>query len=109
MKLNASDFPTLRKVFSGYLHEDYTSDYHSPREALNAFLHDASADERERFANELERFLDETAAMDFDDVQALAFRLGSRWAPPSREAMLRALEDVRGALPGKKGRTGGNA
>ena len=109
MKLNASDFPTLRKVFSGYLHEDYTSDYDSPREALNAFLHDASPAERERFAKELQMFLDETAAMDFDEVQALAFRLGSRWAPPSREAMVRALEDVRGPGPGKKGGTGGNA
>ncbi len=95
MKSRAADeFPMLREVFTGYLHEDFAVEYGSPEAALRAFHDDASAAERRRFAKEAQRFLQQTESLDFDATRALAARLGCRWAPPSRDALVRALTDA---------------
>jgi CdiI immunity protein len=90
-RVPASDFPALRSAFSGYLHEDFLDDYDTPAAALRAFEDDADEDERRRFRVEATRFLAVTASLDFADVLLLLSRLGSRWTPPTREALIAAL------------------
>lgn len=87
-RVKASDFPELQRVLTGYLHEDFIEEYGSPAAALRAFSEDASAAERQRFRTEVQRFLDVTAPLDFAKLRALLSRLGSRWTPPSRAAVI---------------------
>jgi hypothetical protein len=90
-RAHASDFPELQRVFTGYLHEDFLEEYATPAAALAAFLEDADENERRRFHAEVTRFLDVTAPLDFADVRSLFSRLGSRWAPPTRDALVAVL------------------
>ena len=90
-RVTASDFPALHRVFAGYLHEDFSVEHGTPAAALAAFLEDADAAESRRFVKEARRFLARTAALDFAAVQELVGRLGSRWTPPSREALIALL------------------
>jgi contact-dependent growth inhibition (CDI) system CdiI-like immunity protein len=86
--LKASDFPEMQRVFAGYLHEDFLEEHGTPRAALRAFHEDANASERQRFSRETRRFLERTAALGFSDVRVMLARLGCRWTPPSRKAMV---------------------
>ena len=90
-QVHASDFPELRKVFSGYLHEDFLDEHKTAAAALEAFEADANQEERRRFHAEAKRFLEVTAPLEFDEVVALLSRLGSRWTPPTRKALIAAL------------------
>lgn len=90
-RIPVSEFPTLRSVFTGYLHEDFLEDYDTPAAALQAFEEDAEDDERRRFRAEVTRFLAATAHLDFADVLPLLSRLGSRWTPPTRDALIAVL------------------
>jgi CdiI immunity protein len=87
----APKFPELSRVFSGYLHEDFAVEYGGPDAALLAFRHDASPAEWRRFQREARQLLRRAEAGDFADVCALIHRLGSRWIPPSRDALLALL------------------
>lgn len=89
--VKASDFPQLRRVFSGYFHEDFLEEYGTPLAAVRAFQADANASERRRFGDETRKFLDRTATLDFDAVRTLLNRLGSRWTPASRSALEKVL------------------
>jgi hypothetical protein len=89
-RVQAADFPELRRVLSGYLHEDFLDEHGTPAAALRAFQEDANDSERQRFLTEARRFLERTAPLELDEVRALLLRLGCRWTPPSRKA-LRAL------------------
>jgi len=91
--VDASRFPELRRVFEGYLHEDFVAEYGSAAAAIDAFRADASAAEARAFRDEARRFLAATKALDFAEVQRLVTRAGSRWVPGSREE----LETVLGA------------
>ena len=93
-RVKASDFPELRRVFAGYLHEDFLAEYATPADALRAFGEEASAAERQRFRAEVRRFLDQTAPLDFPKLRALLARLGARWTPPSREAVVTWLSSA---------------
>ena len=93
--LRASDFPELRRVFSAYLHEDFVAEYGSAERALVAFLNDANAAERRAFEREARRFVKATTPLELSDIQAFVERLGSRWIPPSRKALIRCLSDTR--------------
>jgi hypothetical protein len=95
MTLKPSSFPTLKQAFSGYLHEDFGAEHGTAPGAIRAFLDEASPGERARFWKEAERLLAETADWPFADVRALLSRLGSRWAPASRDAVVSLL--TRGA------------
>jgi contact-dependent growth inhibition (CDI) system CdiI-like immunity protein len=86
-----SAFPELRRVFSGYLHEDVLEEHGVPEAALRAFRADASPAERRRFKKEAARFLAQTAALDLDELRHVLHGLGCRWNPPSREALLALL------------------
>jgi hypothetical protein len=83
----ASGFPELRRVFSGYLHEDFLAESGSAEAALGRFWEDADPDERRRFQREVARFLARAAALDADATQELLSQLGCRWRPPSLEAL----------------------
>ena len=89
-----SAFPELQRVFAGYLHEDVLVEHGSPEAALRAFRADASPAEERRFRREVKRFLAQTSTLDFDAVRALLHELGSRWTPPSREALVAVLTDT---------------
>ena len=90
----ASEFPALERVFSGYLHEDFAAEYGSPDAALRAFRDDASPAEWRLFQREVKRFAAIANDGDFEHVRRLIHRLGSRWTPPSREALLTLLTGV---------------
>ena len=87
----ASEFPALAHAFSGYLHEDFAVEYGTPEAALQAFHQDASPAEWRRFQREVTRLLRLAATREFEDVCSLLQRLGSRWTPPSREAVIALL------------------
>lgn len=93
-RLSTLRFPTLRRAFTGYLHEDGLAETGSPEAALRSFWADASPTERRRFQREVVRFIDQTTALDFPDVCDALERLGSRWRPPSRDALTRVLTGV---------------
>jgi len=87
-------FRQLRRVFAGYLHEDFLVEHGTPEAALGAFRADASPRELERFRNEAKRFLAHTSTLDFGEVREFVRQLGSRWVPPSRESLIALLQDV---------------
>lgn len=89
-----SDFPHLRQVFGGYLHEDFLEEHDSAAAALRAFLGDADAAERKRIAKETRRFLDLTKDVEFEAVLTLLHRLGARWAPASRQELSAVLSEI---------------
>ena len=91
---DVSDFPELQRVFSGYLHEDVIAVHATPAAALQAFIADANPAERRRFVREVKRFIDRTTELDDGAMSAFVARLGSRWAPPSREALIAVLSGV---------------
>jgi hypothetical protein len=91
MQVEASGFPELRRVFSGYLHEDVLAEAGTARAALQTFWTDAAPGERRRFQREVARFLAVTAPLDLDGLRDLVHELGSRWIPPSREALVALL------------------
>lgn len=90
-RVTASAFPELRRVFAGYLHEDVFVDGGTPEAALRTFRADASPAELRRFRKEVKRFLAQTSSLGFDEVRGLVDELGSRWIPPSREALVALL------------------
>jgi len=88
-----SAFPELRRVFSGYLHEDSLTEAGTPEAALQTFRDDASLDERRRFQREVKQLLAQTATLDLDELRDLVYQLGCRWIPPSREALVALLTE----------------
>ena len=93
-RVSAAAFPELRRFFSGYLHEDFLVDAGTPDAALRVFWADAGANERRRFQREAKRFLAHTATLDLDALRDLLHRLGCRWTPPTREALVGLLTDA---------------
>ena len=87
----ASEFPELERVFSGYLHEDFAAEYGSPEAALRAFHDDASPAEWRRFQREARRLASLANRGDFDHLCKLVQQLGSRWTPSSRDALTALL------------------
>ena len=94
-RVKAEAFPELQRVFSGYLHEDFLNEAGSPEKALRTFVSDASPAERRRFQREATRFLAQTATLDFEDVRRLLVELGSRWNPPTRDALVKLLSGIK--------------
>ena len=90
----ASDFPELRRVFSGYLHEDVLEESGTPKAALEMFWEDADPDERRRFQHEVARFLEHTSSLDLSALRDLVNQLGSRWTPPSAKALAGLLTEA---------------
>lgn len=97
--IKPSDFPELRRVFSGYLHEDFQQEYGSAAAAVRAYEADADDEERRRFRAEARRFLELTEPLEFAKVLALLSRLGCRWKPPSRDALAEVVTGQPGSDP----------
>lgn len=95
-RVKAADFPELQRVFSAYLHEDFLEEYETPANALRAFEQDANAAERRRFRAEAARFLELAKSLEMKKVRALLSQLGSRWNPPSRDALIAWLSALDG-------------
>ena len=95
MTRDAAGFPELERIFSGYLHEDFAAEYGCPEAALRAFHSDASPAEWRRFQREAERLAALAKERDFDDIRGILERLGSRWTPPSRDALIAVLNRAR--------------
>ena len=93
-RVKAEAFPELRRVFSGYLHEDFQADAATPEQALRTFVADASPAELRRFQREAARFLAQTAMLELEDLRRLLNELGCRWIPPSRDALVKLLSKV---------------
>ncbi len=91
--------PLVAAFLRGYLHQDWEADYEAPEEARDAFLEDASPEERRAFLRECEAFHTLTASLDLADVsRVLQDSLGSAWQPA-------ALAEVRRVLgPGRRRR-----
>ena len=94
MTRDTAGFPELARMFSGYLHEDFAAEYGSPDAALRAFHDDASPAEWRRFRREAERLTALAEERDFDDIRGILERLGSRWTPPSRDALIALLNSA---------------
>ena len=90
-RLRASAFPELQRVFAGYLHEDLLVEAGTPEAALRAYRADAAEADVQRFRKEVNRFLEQTSSLEFEQVRAFVLQLGSRWIPPSREALVALL------------------
>ncbi len=99
-RLTAAAFPELRRVFSGYLHEDYLVESGTPEAALRAFREDAAPAELRRFRREAKKLLAHAERLDFDEMREFIERLGGRWVPPSREALIALLEEAAGINDG---------
>ena len=90
----SAEFPELRRAFTAYLHEDFSVEHGTPARALQAFLADAEPSERRRFLLEAKQLIDHLDGLSLRDVQALLARLGARWTPSSRQAVIDLLESV---------------
>jgi hypothetical protein len=93
-RIKAEAFPELRRVFSGYLHEDFQADGGTPEKALRTFVDEASPAERRQFQREAARFLAQTATLTLDDLHVLLKELGCRWVPPTRDALVKLLKKI---------------
>lgn len=90
----ASEFPELRRVFSGYLHEDSLEEHGTAAAALRAFQDDASPAENRRLQAELRRLLSRIDGIELSELRTLLTTLGCRWSPPSRKAVIALLSEV---------------
>ena len=87
-------FSELKRVFAGYLHEDFVIEHGSARGALHAFLADAAPAEVRRLRREARRLLDKAATLDDRALHDLVAQLGGRWTPPSRQALIEWLTEA---------------
>lgn len=86
-------FPMVATFLRGYLHEDWTADYESAFEAREAFLEDASPEERRAFTLECGAFHTLTAGLSFDEMlRVLHEALGSAWQPEHLTEVRRVLQ-----------------
>lgn len=93
-RVTPSAFPALRRVFGGYLHEDVLAEHGSADAALRAFRADASPADLRRFRRDVTRFLAQTATLDLEELRGVLHRLGCRWIPPSRDALVALLKEA---------------
>ena len=83
-------------MFGGYLHEDFVREHGSAVAALDAFVRDARAGERRRFAAEIRLFLTRTSQLDLAAILPLLADLGCAWVPQSVDALRAVLDAAAG-------------
>lgn len=94
-----SELNALRAFVGGYLHQDFVAEHKTPAAALNAYCREASRKEILELESDLDRFIDKTRTIGFDDVREMFVReLHSGWAPPNRTALAHLLRMVRAQL-----------
>lgn len=87
------EFSALQDFFGGYLHEDFSEEYGSASEALQAFLSDASGDEIQNVKEEWQRFRTLVKDRPLGEIQAALRRLGAAWQPVDSGDMA-ALDEI---------------
>ncbi|MFL6514826.1 MAG: contact-dependent growth inhibition system immunity protein [Chthoniobacterales bacterium] len=93
--IRADEFRVLSEFLSGYLHQDFRSEYETPKAAVKAYRREATHDEVERLRIQFERFVAETRAMPFTAVQQLLVdEFHSGWLPQSREDLTKLVTEV---------------
>ena len=89
-------YPALRAFLRGYLHQDFAAVHGSVRAAAEAFLADASADERDQLVRELETLVETVSKQKTRSIRGfMTDGLGSGWMPTSREEIMELLEVIR--------------
>ena len=90
-------FPALRAFLRGYLHQDFATVHGSVRAAAEAFLADASADERDQLVRELESLATLVAGHKARALRGfIGDEMGGGWMPKSKAEILELLEAIRG-------------
>ncbi|MGH9158804.1 MAG: contact-dependent growth inhibition system immunity protein [Vicinamibacteraceae bacterium] len=91
-RILVSAFPELTHAFQGYLHEDFSIEHGSAREAIAAYKAEASDEERARFGREAVRFVSMVRGTRISAVRrVLAREFRSAWSP-------RSMAELRGVL-----------
>jgi hypothetical protein len=93
MTFHAADFPVLRDILPGYLHQDFVQDYGSAEGALQAFLSEASGDEILGVKEEWQRFRKTMSERPLEEIQAALVRLGVAWRP-EKEEELKGVDEI---------------
>lgn len=85
-------FPLIAALLRGYLHEDWPADYETAEQAREAFLADASPEERRAFARECEAFHALTAGLSMADLRTVLHEsLGGAWEPVTPDEVRQVL------------------
>jgi len=88
----------LSDFVRGYLHEDVAKVHGSVRAAAAAFSADASPDERQALADELEALLTITSGQTVRELRRFVSKdLGVSWEPKSRHELTELIELLRAA------------
>jgi len=88
----AADYPALRELLAGYLHEDFQESSGTAAEAMEAFLKEAREDEIQQVSEEWKRLRAHFAGRPLAESQAALVRLGIAWRPASEEELRRVDE-----------------
>ena len=92
--LDPARFPSLAQFAAGYLHQDFALEYKTAHGAVQAFLRDASADDRAHLREDIEHFVAAAAVHPFADVAAAFRRLGAAWSPRTRADLASLLRGL---------------
>jgi hypothetical protein len=80
--MGASNWPHLKSLYRGYLHQDFTAEHGSADNAVQAWLADAGVDNARELSAEWRNFLNVTYGMDLEArTHALRELVGGSWAP----------------------------
>jgi hypothetical protein len=74
------------------MHEDFVQEHGSPEGALRAFHADAGDDERRRLRADAKKLLEMVEDGELETVRELLAKLGAKWTPRSRAALVRWLQ-----------------
>lgn len=98
-RLTADDLPHLAAFFSGYLHEDWQTEFASPAEAAFAFAGDADLDDVEELAAEWAVLVEATRELELDAInRLLQERFRSAWHVTSKLEVEAVTEELERAL-----------
>jgi uncharacterized protein YukE len=81
----SEEFPALRQFFSGYLHQDFRSEYGSALQAAEAYCREASAEEIVAVNSDWQAWSAQLKGHPLDQIQNSIRKLGAAWAPQSVE------------------------
>lgn len=99
-RLDPLQFPRLAAFFRGYLHEDFPVEHGTAKQAAEAFRKDASRDDREGLAREIDALMRLTRDVPGASIRTFVTRaLGCRWQPASVAALAALLRSIREGEP----------
>ena len=87
------NFRAVQEFLPAYFHEDFSEEYGSAQEALEAFLADANGDQILAVKDEWHALAKSLEGHVLADVQSAISKLGSVWQPQS-EAEWKALGEI---------------